>query len=200
MDDLPVHRSRPRWISVLPLIASLLAIVVGALLIIRPAIFAPATPAPSLTGSSNLNAHMPKEGEVVPDFQLATLDGRTVKLSDLRGHPVLINFWATWCGPCKEELPLIVSAYNANKAKGFRVLAIDSTAFDNLDDIRGFVAKFNMTFDVLTDSDDAISTGWNIIGLPSSFFVRADGTLAKVHVGQMTADQLNEYMKLIVTN
>ncbi|HEY4723608.1 MAG TPA: hypothetical protein VII92_17265, partial [Anaerolineae bacterium] len=60
--------------------------------------------------------------------------------------------------------------------------------------------KFNMTFDVLMDSDDAISTNWNIMGLPSSFFVRSDGTLAKVHVGQMTADQLNEYMKLIVAN
>lgn len=184
----------------MPLIASLLAIVFGALLIIRPAIIAPAAPSFGLTGSINSNARMPKEGEVVPDFQLATLDGRTVKMSDLRGHPVLINFWATWCGPCKEELPLIVDAYNWNKAKGFRVLAIDSTAFDNLDDIHSFVAKFNMTFDVLMDSDDAISTSWNIMGLPSSFFVRSDGTLAKVHVGQMTADQLNEYMKLIVTN
>ena len=94
MDDLPANRPRPRWLSVMPLIASLLAIVLGALLIIRPAIFAPATPAPSLTGSANSNARMPKEGEVVPDFQLATLDGRTVKLSDLRGQPVLIYFWA----------------------------------------------------------------------------------------------------------
>ena len=197
MDDIPARRSRPRWLNVVPLMASLLAIVIGALLIIRPAIFAPA---PSLTGSINSNARMPKEGEVVPDFQLAALDGRTVKLSDLRGQPVLINFWATWCGPCKDEMPLIVDAYNWNKAKGFRVLAIDSTAFDNLDDIHSFVAKFNMTFDVLMDSDDAISTNWNIMGLPSSFFVRSDGTLAKVHVGQMTADQLNEYMKLIVAN
>ena len=200
MDDLPVHRSRPRWINVVPLIASLLAIGIGALLIIRPSIFAPAVPPAGLTGSLNSNARMPKEGEVVPDFQLATLDGRTVKLSDLRGHPVLINFWATWCGPCKDELPLIVAAYDANKAKGFRVLAIDSTAFDDLTNIKDFASNFKMTFDVLMDSDDAISTDWNIMGLPSSFFIRADGTVAKVHVGQMTADQLNEYMKLIVTN
>ena len=74
MDDVPAHRSRPRWISALPLIVSLLAIVFGALLIIRPAIFAPATPSSGLTGSANSNARMPKEGEVVPDFQLATLE------------------------------------------------------------------------------------------------------------------------------
>ena len=123
-----------------------------------------------------------------------------MKLSSLRGSPVLINFWATWCGPCKEEMPLIVEQYNWNKGRGLRVLAIDSVAFDNLDDIHKYVDQFKMTFDVVLDQDDKISTDWAIMGLPSSIFIKPDGTVAAVRVGQMSADQLQEYMKLIVAD
>ncbi len=143
---------------------------------------------------------MPKEGEAIPDFTLSTLDGRQVHLAELRGSPVLINFWATWCGPCKQEMPLIVEQYNWNKGRGLRVLAIDTLANDNVDDMRAFAKQFNMNFDVLVDKTDAVAGGWNVMGLPTSFFVKSDGTVAKVHVGQMTADQLKEYMQLILPN
>ncbi len=86
--------------------------------------------------------------------------GATVRLSALRGSPVVINFWATWCGPCKQEMPLLVEQYNWNKGKGLRVLAIDTLANDNVDDMRAFAEKFNMNFDVLVDEKDAIAGGW----------------------------------------
>ncbi len=195
-----VSPSGSKWRRALPLIASLLAIVIGLLLIAGPALLSSlsSTPRPAL--QSGLQSSLPKEGEAIPDFELPTLDGRTVRLSTLRGSPVLINFWATWCAPCKQEMPLLVEQYNWNKGKGLHVLAIDTLANDNVDDMRAFAKQFNMNFDVLVDKTDAVAGGWEVMGLPTTFFVKPDGMVAKVHVGQLTADQLTEYMKLIVPN
>ena len=178
----------------------MLAIVIGLMLIAGPAFLSSlsSTSLPAL--QSGLQSGTPKEGEPIPDFDLPTLDGRRVRLSDLRGSPVVINFWATWCGPCKQEMPLLVEQYNWNKGRGLRVLAIDTLANDNRDDMRAFVKQFNMNFDVLVDETDAIAGGWEVMGLPTTFFVKPDGTVAKVHVGQMTADQLKDYMKLVMPN
>ena len=195
----PQLAPRPRWQRSLPLIASALAILIGVLLLARPSIL-PSSTAPRPELGSGSTARLPREGESVPDFTLPTLDGRTVKMSELRGSPVLINFWATWCQPCKQEMPLIVEQYNWNKSKGLRVLAIDSLANDNVEDMRKFAQQFSMNFDVLVDEQDAVPGGWNIMGLPTTFFVKPDGTIAKVHVGQLTADQLKEYMKSILPN
>jgi cytochrome c biogenesis protein CcmG, thiol:disulfide interchange protein DsbE len=196
MSDVP---TQPRWRRALPLIASALAILIGALLIARPSLVSPSgvTP-PALQGG--MTNRMPQAGEVIPDFELPTLDGRIVRLSALRGSPVVINFWATWCGPCKQEMPLLVEQYNWNKGKGLRVLAIDTLANDNVEDMRAYAQKYNMNFDVLVDEKDAVAGGWNVMGLPTTFFINADGTVAKVHVGQLTPDQLKENMKLILPN
>ena len=194
MSEVPSNRLRRS--NGLSLVASLLAIIVGIVLITRPAFLFPA----SNTSAGGVGGP-PREGKLAPDFELMTIDGGRVKLSELRGSPVLINFWATWCGPCKEEMPLIVEQYNWNKGRGLRVLAIDSVANDaNMEDIRSFVARYNMAFDVLYDEDDRVSTDWAIMGLPSSIFIKSDGTVARIQVGQMTADELKDYLKLIMPN
>ena len=199
MSEIP---AQSKWRRALPLIASGLAILIGALLIAQPSFKSPqATSVPALQGGVSSASRMPQAGEVIPDFELPTLDGgKTVRLSALRGSPVVINFWATWCGPCKQEMPLLVEQYNWNKGKGLRVLAIDTLANDNVDDMRTFAQQFKMNFDVLVDEKDAIAGGWNVMGLPTTFFVKADGTVANVHVGQLTPDQLKENMQLILTN
>ncbi len=191
--------SHARWVRILTLIVSVLAILIGVMLLAGPAILSRLTP-PRPALESGLTGRMPREGEPVPEFELSTLDGRQVRMSNLRGAPVLINFWATWCAPCKQEMPLIVEQYNLNKGRGLHVLAIDTLANDTVEEMRKFAQQFNMNFDVLVDELDAVAGGWNILGLPTSFFVRPDGTIAKVHVGQMTADQLKEYLKLIMSN
>jgi peroxiredoxin len=195
-DTSPV---RSKWQRRLPLIASVLAIAIGLLLIAGPALLSSLPTAPKPALESGMQSGMPKVGQLIPDFELPTLEeDRTVRLSNLRGSPVVINFWATWCAPCKQEMPLLVEQYNWNRGKGLRVLAIDTLLNDNRDDMREFVAKHNMNFDVLVDETDAVAGGWEVMGLPTTFFVKPDGMVAKVHVGQLTADQLKEYMKLIM--
>ena len=192
MTDWPPRRSG--LTQALPLILSALAILAGLVLIAQPAfLFAPPRTAPTSRAGQ-----LPRVGETPLDFELKTLSGSTVKLSELRGSPVLINFWATWCGPCQAELPLIVEQYNWNKGRGLRVLAIDSVMFDNLDDIRRYVDQFQMAFDVALDEEDHVSLEWAIMGLPSSIFIKPDGTVAAVRVGQITADQLKDYLTLIL--
>ena len=191
--------ARPGWLRVLPLLASILAVLIGGLLLIGPSIWSQqASPPPAL--ESGFTGRLPREGERLPDFSLPTLEGQTIRSADLQGSPVLINFWATWCGPCKQEMPLIVEQYNWNKGRGLRVLAIDTLANDNVEDMRKFAQQFKMNFDVLVDERDEVAGGWNVLGLPTTLFVKPDGTIAKVHVGQLTADQLKEYVALILPN
>jgi peroxiredoxin len=192
-----------RRVNRLGLYASVLAIIIGGLLLIRPAILATtvaATPTKSPTGLSGPSHTTVQAGDMAPDFELATLDGRTIKLSALRGQPVLVNFWATWCGPCKEEMPLLVAAYAQHQAAGLRVLAIDTTAYDDVQDVKQFVADYQMNFDILLDTDDAVGTGWNTLGLPSSYFIDTTGKVVAVRIGQMSAQQLNDSLKMILPN
>jgi peroxiredoxin len=192
-----------RRLNLLGLFASVLAIMVGALLIIRPSIqslTALPTSTKSATGLIGPTTKTVQAGDIAPDFQLSTLDGRTIKLSDLKGQPVLVNFWATWCGPCKEEMPMIVDAYSAHQADGLCVLAIDTTAFDNVQDVQKFVTNYQMTFDVLLDTDDSVGTGWNTLGLPSSYFIDKTGKVVSVRIGQMTADELQSSLRMILSN
>lgn len=192
-----------RRLNFLGLFASILAIMIGALLLIRSSIQAQTVVAVSTKSSTGLIGPAGKTvqaGDMAPDFELATLDGRTIKLSDLRGQPVLVNFWATWCGPCKEEMPLIVAAYTAHTAEGLRVLAIDTTAFDDVQDVKKFVANYQMTFDVLLDMDDSVGTGWNTLGLPSSYFIDRMGKVVSVRIGQMSAQELSDSLKMILSD
>lgn len=187
----------------LGLYASALAIIIGGLLLIRPVILATtvgATATPAANGLSGPTLKTVRVGDIAPDFELATLDGRTIKLSALRGQPVIVNFWATWCGPCKEEVPLLVKAYTAHQADGLRVLAVDTLAFDDLQDVKKFVADYQMNFDILLDADDDVGTTWNTLGLPSTYFIDTSGKVVALRIGQMSEQELQTSLKLIISN
>ncbi|HEU5323256.1 MAG TPA: TlpA disulfide reductase family protein, partial [Methylomirabilota bacterium] len=110
-------------------------------------------------------------GRAAPDFLLQTLDGGELRLSDLQGKPVLVNFWASWCAPCREEMPEIVRAYEAGKAEGLVVVAVDLQENDG--EVRDFARDFGMTFPVVIDRSGQVASAWRIggpvQGIPSSY-------------------------------
>ena len=133
-------------------------------------------------------------GNPAPDFTLKTLDGGQITLSEYRGRPVLINFWATWCPPCRIEMPELVRTYEEHKDTGFTILAINLTFQDALQEIAAFVEEFKMTFPVLLDETGEVTTQkYRLLGLPMSVFVDRDGAIRRIQIGVMTADQIREF-------
>jgi peroxiredoxin len=136
-----------------------------------------------------LSAAAPEVGALAPEFSLQGLDGEAVRLSQFRGRVVLLNFWATWCGPCRLEMPAIQDRYNDG---GFEVLAInfDETAAQ----IVPFVAELGLTFPVLLDPGGRVQELYRIRGYPTSFLVDANGIIRFFHIGEMTPEILDHYL------
>jgi peroxiredoxin len=132
----------------------------------------------------------PQQGFLAPDFELKTPAGETVKLSGLRGQAVLVNLWATWCPPCRAEMPAIEKVYNEYKDRGFVVLAINMTYQDDASAVMPFVNKYDLTFPVLLDYTGETARAYQLRSLPSSFFIRRDGTINEVVIGGPMAEAL----------
>ena len=132
----------------------------------------------------------PQKGFLAPDFELATSTGETVKLSDLRGQAVLVNLWATWCPPCREEMRSIEKVYNEYKDQGFVVLAVNMTYQDDTQKIIPFVTERGLTFPILLDETGDMANDYQMRSLPSSFFIGRDGIINEVVIGGPMAEAL----------
>ena len=132
----------------------------------------------------------PQQGFLAPDFELQSIDGETVKLSDLRGQAVLVNLWATWCPPCRAEMPAIEKVYNDYKDQGFVVLAVNMTYQDAFADIAPFIDEYSLTFPILLDETSEVGTAYQLRSLPSSFFIDRDGIIREVVIGGPMAEAL----------
>ncbi len=132
----------------------------------------------------------PVKGSIAPDFELQNLDGEEVQLSDFRGQPVLINLWATWCGPCRLEMPAIQDRFELYKEEGFVVLAVD---FDEPKSVvKEFRDELDLTFEILLDPGASVQNLYRNRNYPSSFFVDETGVIQVHHIGVMTEAQLDE--------
>jgi len=120
-------------------------------------------------------------GNQAPDFQLQNVDGQTVSLSNLRGKPVLINFWATWCSPCRSEMPYIQEIYEEWSNKGLEVLAINKG--ESSSKAEEFMQSYNLSFTMLLDTKQATAQKYNIIAIPTTFFIDKDGIIREKIIG-----------------
>jgi peroxiredoxin len=127
----------------------------------------------------------PTVGKLAPDFVWYGGDGKPVRLSDFRGKVVLVNFWATWCPPCKAEMPELESYWRENREKGFVILAIDNGSEDEAT-IRNFMGQYRLTFQALNDTSGQVSSAYRVGGIPESFFVDAQGIVRDTVIGGMT--------------
>ncbi|WP_404333015.1 redoxin domain-containing protein [Mesobacillus maritimus] len=125
-----------------------------------------------------------------PNFTLSTLKGKEVKLSDFKGRKVMINFWATWCPPCKAEMPAMQQLYD--HANGYMdILAIN---IDPKNDVSGFVRENQLTFPILLDESGKVNEDYSIISIPTTFLINEEGMIEKKHIGAMTLEQMEEFI------
>jgi peroxiredoxin len=131
-------------------------------------------------------------GDRAPDFELFDLQGRAIRLSDLRGQVVMLNFWAVWCGFCRIEFPVMQSAYERHQNDGFVVLAIDIQ--ETQEAVQAFAEDVRMTFPVLLDSRGQVASAYRIRGLPTSLFIDAEGVIQVVRIGPVDEALLEQYL------
>ena len=116
------------------------------------------------------------------DFSLRDVDGKAVRLSDFKGKVVLLDFWATWCGPCKIEIPWFIDLERQHKDKGFAVIGI-SMDEEGWDVVKPFIARMNVNYRVVIGNDSTAQAYGGIDALPTTFLIDRDGKIAATHVG-----------------
>lgn len=134
------------------------------------------------------NNPAPRRGFLAPDFSLVNLDGEKVRLEDFHGQPVIVNFWASWCPPCRAEMPTFQKIYTEYKAQGLVILGVNSlesrsTAVD-------FAQSHALTFPILLDEDGTVSNRYRADSLPTTLFIRKNGIISEVMYGGPLSEAL----------
>jgi peroxiredoxin len=127
-----------------------------------------------------------------PEISLKDLNGRTINLSDYRQQIVLINNWATWCPPCREEMPTFLKYFNAHSKQGFMLLGIE--AGDPVEEVASFVEEYRLTFPVLLDPDNQSLSAFNNNSLPSSYVIDHNGNVVLAWTGPINREMLEKYL------
>jgi cytochrome c biogenesis protein CcmG, thiol:disulfide interchange protein DsbE len=138
-----------------------------------------------LAAGCQLPAAEAREGSVVPPYRAGTLEGETISLRDLRGEIVLLNVWATWCYPCRREMPSFEALQRELGAEGLRVVAVSIDRAGDQDEIRDFLAELGITFTVLHDPEQTVTRTFRTRGVPETFLIGRDGVLRKHWIGRI---------------
>lgn len=139
------------------------------------------------------------QGAPAPDFTLTTLDGEfTLILSQLKGQPLLINFWASWCIPCRSETPALEQAYQKYQSQGLIILGINSAEQDTFNEAETFAAEFKVTYPLLWDETDEVLKDYAVLGLPTSVFINSEGLVERIYIGEMSDEQIEDFIGEII--
>jgi cytochrome c biogenesis protein CcmG/thiol:disulfide interchange protein DsbE len=138
----------------------------------------------------------PVDSGMAPDFSLTGFDGRKVTLSELRGQVVIINFWASWCPPCREEAAYLEQTWRKYQDQGVIFIGVDYV--DTEKEALAYIQEFDITYINGPDIGTAISDAYNIQGVPETFFVSKSGELRGVHIGPLKAPQLDQKIEALL--
>lgn len=146
------------------------------------------SPGVATTASGSVRSDIgSRPGNIAPDFTLKDLDGKIIKMSDFRGKPVVVNFWATWCLPCKEEMPAIEKAYQKYKGE---VVFIGVDMKEDAETVRNFVKQYGYSWIFLLDSAGQAATNYRVSAVPETYFVDKDGIVRDFQIGAITLSGL----------
>ncbi|HET6346671.1 MAG TPA: TlpA disulfide reductase family protein [Myxococcota bacterium] len=141
-------------------------------------------------------AARPEVGDSAPAIHLDLLGGGKASLASHLGRPVVLNFWATWCVPCRQEMPELAAAWQARRAGGLEVLAVNLTDQERLKDVEAFVAELALPFPVLLDKRGRVRERYGLATLPTTYFVDTLGVVRAVHPGPLTRGVLEKGLAL----
>ncbi len=134
-------------------------------------------------------------GDDAPDFALVDLNGETHRLSDYKGQGVFLNFWGTWCAPCKKEMPAMGRQYETYKDQGVQILAVNIAESDLK--VRTFAEQYGMVFPTLIDKTKSVMEVYNIKTLPATLLINPEGKITKIITGEMNEKDIQEYLESI---
>lgn len=150
-------------------------------------------------GSSSSNSELGlSSGEVPPDFELTTVTGKRVKLSDYEGKKVILNFWASWCPPCKAEMPHMENYYKANKdLDNVEILAVNMTTTERrgVPNVEKFVNGYGLTFPVPLDAENEVTRAYKVISPPTTYIINTDGTISHKESGPLNEELITELIQ-----
>lgn len=136
-----------------------------------------------------------RKGELAPDFELTTLDGETVKLSDYKGKRVMLNFWATWCPPCRAEMP---DMEKFQKNKDIQVLAVNLTETEsNPNKVQKFIDELSLTLTIPLDNESAVSNEYQVMAYPTTYMIDSNGQIQFVTMGAMNYDFMVQQFEMM---
>jgi cytochrome c biogenesis protein CcmG/thiol:disulfide interchange protein DsbE len=135
------------------------------------------------------------KGKAAPNLAGTTLEGQPFDLASLRGHPVVINFWASWCIPCQQEMPLLATKVAAHAGSGLAVVGVLSS--DTVENGLAFEKKYGATWTSVFDPNEALIRAYRVLGRPQSFFVDRNGILQSIQIGYLTDADFERQFALI---
>lgn len=150
--------------------------------------------------ASTAGAQAVSVGSPTPEIDLPSLSGGRVQLSKLRGHPVVVSFWSTWCPPCRSEFPELVKAYLKYSAAGLVVLGVNGRDQEyRTNDVKKFVQEFAVPFEIALDERGRSRQSFLILGLPTTVFIDSGGVVRGIHRGPISAEELAGGIATILT-
>ena len=182
-----MSRSSRAWAVALTAVVVLVAVALGVGVLIGRQ---------GTAGAARASAQRPvsvERDQLAPLFSLPSTTGETVALSSFEGQVVLVNFWATWCPPCRDEMPVIQATHEKYADRGFRVLAVNVQ--ETPGQVEAYARELGLTFPLLLDQRGDVTQTYRVQNLPRSFFLDRQGRVVRIHPGELTPDTMERYLK-----
>lgn len=153
----------------------------------------------SFQQSENATKEWPEVHFKAPGFTLPSLDGKSFSTKDTKGKPLVINFWASWCGPCKDEVPELIELYKKHQGE-FNLYGVDLTSTDTMGAMKAFVRDYNINYPVLLDKKGKVAELYNINAFPTTYLVNTDGMIVKKIRGYAGDGKLKKEIESLISN